>query len=146
MKKFLLLTVLALFCCGSVFAQENKTDKKGKKKQKTEVVNDGESPAENTPVVNEDSDDDDLDSGGGQYVPSLLHSSQDVYTNNTSYTFNIAYFRMRGYDNRYQGVFANGFEMNNMGTCQFLAMGRVEPYLPLSGECQRVEHGDLRFR
>ena len=32
MKKFLLLTVLALFCCGSVFAQENKTDKKGKKK------------------------------------------------------------------------------------------------------------------
>ena len=27
MKKFLLLTVLALFVCGTVFAQENKTDK-----------------------------------------------------------------------------------------------------------------------
>ena len=116
MKKFLLLTVLALFCCGSVFAQENKADKKGKKKQKTEVVTDGENPSENTTVVNEDSDDDDIDNGGGQYVPSLLHSSADVYTNNTSYTFSIAYFRTRGYDNRYQNVFANGFEMNNMVT------------------------------
>ena len=116
MKRLLLLTVLALFCCGSVFAQENKTDKKSKKKQQTEAAATGEAPSENATVVNEDSDDDDLDNGGGQYVPSLLHSSADVFTNNTSYTFSIAYFRTRGYDNRYQGVFVNGYEMNNMVT------------------------------
>ena len=116
MKRLLLLTVLALFCCGSIFAQENKTDKKSKKKQQTEAAATGEAPAENATVVNEDSDDDDLDNGGGQYVPSLLHSSADVFTNNTSYTFSIAYFRTRGYDNRYQGVFVNGYEMNNMVT------------------------------
>ena len=116
MKKFLFLTVLVFFCFGAVFAQENKTDKKGKKKQQTEAtVSDGETPTEDVTAVNEDSDDD-FDNGGSQYVPSLLHSSSDVYTNNTSYTFSIAYFRTRGYDGRYQGVFANGYEMNNLVT------------------------------
>jgi hypothetical protein len=116
MKKFLFLTVLVFFCFGAVFAQENKTDKKGKKKQQTEAtVSDGETPTGDVTAVNEDSDDD-FDNGGSQYVPSLLHSSSDVYTNNTSYTFSIAYFRTRGYDGRYQGVFANGYEMNNLVT------------------------------
>ena len=116
MKKFLLLTVLAFFVCGSVFAQDAKTDKKGKKKQKQETVtsqtNDNESIV--SPII-EDSEEDE-DGGGGQFVPSLLHSSRDVYTNNTSYSFSIAYFKARGYDNRYQDVFANGYDMSSLVT------------------------------
>ena len=110
------MTVSVLFLCGSIFAQENKTDKKGKKKQKQEAVTSQTNEDESTisPLV-EDAEDDD-DAGGTQFVPSLLHSSRDVYTNNTSYTFSIAYFKARGYDNRYQGVFANGFDMNSLVT------------------------------
>jgi len=117
MKKFLLLTVLALFCCGSLFAQENKTDKKSNNKQKTEASTTDSSftPDQTIPTI-EDAEEEESIDGGGQFVPSLLHSSADVYTNNTSYTFSIAYFRTRGYDNKYQGVFANGYDMNNMVT------------------------------
>lgn len=116
MQKFLLLTALTLLTCVTVLAQEAPKEKKGKKSKKQEAVVESETPDESAYVVNENSDDDDLDNGGSQYVPSLLHSSTDVYTNNTAYTFSIAYFRARGYDNRYQGVFANGFEMNNLVT------------------------------
>lgn len=116
MQKALLLTVLTLFLCHGAFAQDTPKEKKNKKKTQKEASTTGDTPDESTYVVNEDSDDDDLDNGSAQYVPSLLHSSTDVYTNNTAYTFSIAYFRARGYDNRYQGVFANGFEMNNMVT------------------------------
>jgi len=56
------------------------------------------------------------DEGGVSFIPSLLHSSQDVYQNNTSYNFSIAYFRNRGYDNQYQDICLNGFMMNSMIT------------------------------
>ena len=116
MRKVILFTVLALFFCGSVFAQENKSDKKSKKKQKQETVTSQTNEDENTvsPII-EDAEEDD-DAGGTQFVPSLLHSSRDVYSNNTSYTFSIAYFKPRGYDNRYQDVFANGYDMSSLVT------------------------------
>ena len=112
MRKVILLTVLFLFSGYSIFAQDAKTDKKGKKKQKTETVSshEGDDNATSLPPTVEDDEDDD---GGGNYVPSLLHSSRDVYSNNTSYTFSIAYFKPRGYDNRYGKVFANGYDMNS---------------------------------
>lgn len=50
----------------------------------------------------------------GTYMPGLLHSSKDVYENNTSYNFSIAYFKTRGFDSRFQSVSINNFEMNNM--------------------------------
>jgi hypothetical protein len=56
------------------------------------------------------------DEGGDNFTPSLLHSSQDVYQSNTNYTFGIAYFRNRGYDNQYQDICLNGFAMNSMIT------------------------------
>jgi len=56
------------------------------------------------------------DEGGANFIPSLLHSSQDVYQSNTSYTFGIAYFRNRGYDNQYQEICLNGFMMNSLVT------------------------------
>jgi hypothetical protein len=56
------------------------------------------------------------DEGGDNFIPSLLHSSQDVYQNNTSFNFRIAYFKNRGYDSQYQDVCINGFMMNSMIT------------------------------
>jgi len=56
------------------------------------------------------------DDGGSNFIPSLLHSSQDVYQNNTAFNFSIAYFRNRGYDSQYQDVSINGYAMNNMVT------------------------------
>ena len=56
------------------------------------------------------------DEGGANFIPSLLHSSQDVYQSNTSFNFGIAYFRNRGYDNQYQDICLNGFMMNSMVT------------------------------
>jgi len=56
------------------------------------------------------------DEGSASFTPSLLHSSQDVYQNNTSYNFSIAYFRNRGLDNQYQDICLNGFMMNSMIT------------------------------
>ena len=105
-----------LFICGSIVAQENKTDKKSKKKQNKEAVTSYEGDdnvTSFTPVMEEDEEDDE---GGSNYVPSLLHSSRDVYSNNTSYTFSIAYFKPRGYDNNYEKVFANGYDMSSLVT------------------------------
>ena len=116
MRKLVLLTVLVIFSSHSIFAQDVKTDKKNKKKQQQEKVT-SPSNDENedyTPVM-EDSEEAD-DSGGSQYVPSLLHSSRDVYTNITSYAFSIAYFKPRGYDPRYQDVFINGYDMSSLIT------------------------------
>ncbi len=116
MRKLVLLTILVIFSGYSIFAQDDKTDKKNKKKQQQETVtsqtydDDGNA----SPMIEESEDDD--DSGGSQFVPSLLHSSRDVYTNNTSYAFSIAYFKPRGYDNRYQDVFVNGYDMRSLVT------------------------------
>ena len=116
MRKLVLLTILVIFSGYSIFAQDDKTDKKNKKKQQQEEV---ASPSNDenetfTPVMEEAEEDD--DSGGNQYVPSLLHSSRDVYTNITSYVFSIAYFKPRGYDPRYQDVFINGYDMSSLIT------------------------------
>jgi len=59
---------------------------------------------------------DDEEGGGTNFIPSLLHSSQDVFLSNTSFNFSIAYFRNRGYDNQYQDISINGVNMNSMVT------------------------------
>lgn len=56
------------------------------------------------------------DYSGNVFIPSMLQSSRDIYVNNTSYTFSIAFFRSRGYDNKYNGIYLNGFSMNNLVT------------------------------
>lgn len=57
-------------------------------------------------------DDEDEDMGG--YIPDALHSSNDVFANNAAVSFNIAYFRNRGLDSRYQSIFMNGIKMENL--------------------------------
>ena len=57
-------------------------------------------------------DDEDEDMGG--YIPDATRSSNDVFSSNASVSFNIAYFRNRGLDSRYQSVSMNGLKMENL--------------------------------
>ncbi len=117
MKK-LILCVLALLCALPYLSAQDDS-KKGKHNKKAsadtvQVTNvTGE---ENASVDLSEGQSDDSESGDNHFIPGLLHSSQDIYANNTSYTFSIAYFRARGLDNKYQDVCLNGFGMNSMIT------------------------------
>lgn len=107
MKKLLLLYFWCTLACGMLCAQEDNV-----KADSTRTPN-ANMALENfaSGNISEGQDDDEM---GTNYIPGLLHSSQDVYTNNTSYTFSIAYFKARGYDNAYQNVSLNNFFMNSL--------------------------------
>ncbi|MCR4964451.1 MAG: hypothetical protein K6A41_02215 [Bacteroidales bacterium] len=116
MKKLLLCVLAFLLVLPSLNAQDD-AKKKGKNKKAsqdtTQVITMGD---ENASVDLSEGQGDDSEDGDNNYIPGLLHSSKDVYINNTSYTFSIAYFRARGLDNKYQDVCLNGFAMNSMVT------------------------------
>ena len=107
MRKVLLLSILSLLICFNDFSQEDQKGKKKDKKSQQEAPK-SDDMEEKEAYQLEDESGDDNEYGNSNFVPSILHSSSDVYTNNTSYAFSIAYFRPRGYDNRYQEVFING--------------------------------------
>lgn len=106
MKRLTLFAFLTAFVCGSAFSQANE--------------NAADSTAQNTDGSEAATfDAENLDDEGasvGGFVPGLLHSSNDAYTSNTSYTFGIAYFRNRGIDSKYQTIAINGLEMENLAT------------------------------
>jgi hypothetical protein len=106
------LLLALLFICGTAYSQ----DKVKTKKQKAATDTLARSGVDGDTYSDVSEGQGDEEEGGGNYVPGLLHSSQDVYTNNTSYTFSIAYFRSRGLDNRYQNVCLNGFSANSLVT------------------------------
>lgn len=112
MKRTLLLLLALLFICGTAYSQ----DKVKTKKQKAATDTLARSGVDGDTYSDVSEGQGDEEEGGGNYVPGLLHSSQDVYTNNTSYTFGIAYFRNRGLDNRYRSVCLNGFSANSLVT------------------------------
>ncbi len=112
MKRTLLWLFAFLFICGTAYSQ----DKVKTKKQKAATDTLARSGVDGDTYSDVSEGQGDEEEGGGNYVPGLLHSSQDVYTNNTSYTFSIAYFRSRGLDNRYQNVCLNGFSANSLVT------------------------------
>lgn len=114
MRKLLLSIMVFFALLPAVFAQDN-GENASKGIQSSDSLKRSDVPGEVVSAENE-APDDDMDNGGSNYVPSLLHSSRDVYTSNTSYNFSIAYFKARGYDNKYQSVFANGFDMSSMVT------------------------------
>ena len=106
MKKILFSVLIFILSFGYLSAQENQKTQDSTKMESplmSDVGNDN---------ISEESDDD----GGNSYIPGLLHSSQDIYVNNTSFAFSIAYFRARGYENQYQSVSFNGFELNSQIT------------------------------
>lgn len=112
MKRTLLWLFAFLFICGTAYSQ----DKVKTKKQKAATDTLARSGVDGDTYSDVSEGQGDEEEGGGNYVPGLLHSSQDVYTNNTSYTFGIAYFRNRGLDNRYRSVCLNGFSANSLVT------------------------------
>ena len=115
MKKQLFFIALFLTSCLLVFSQESgtKKQKKHREKQDSVIVTDDNSYAETYEQT-----DDGMDGaeGDGTYVPGLLHSSRDVYDNNTSFNFSIAYFKARGYDSRFQNLCINNFQFNSLVT------------------------------
>ena len=106
MKKSFLAALILAFVCGTAFSQDDKSSKDSVTVQGTETAG--------TAFDSENVDDEETSTGG--FVPGLLHSAQDVFSNNTSYTFSIAYFKSRGIDARYQTVAINGIEMENLVT------------------------------
>ncbi|MDR1757675.1 MAG: TonB-dependent receptor [Bacteroidales bacterium] len=73
-------------------------------------------PALEEQRISEDDDQEDDDAGTSNFIPGLLHSSRDVYSAITGYTFSIAYFRERGLDNSFEDVCVNNFLMNSLVT------------------------------
>lgn len=106
MIRRVLCVLLLVFIYGSAYSQV------------TSSVSDttgGASDQSDAPAFDTENLDDDNTSVGG-FVPGLLHSSRDIYANNTSYTFGIAYFKSRGIDSKYQTIAINGLEMENLVT------------------------------
>lgn len=106
MKKALFLAFLLVTICFTTFSQEEKTQ--------SDTTTRAAGNVEGVVFDSETLDDDETTTGG--FVPGLLHSSRDVYSNNTSYTFGIAYFKARGVDSKYQTIAINGLEMENLVT------------------------------
>lgn len=106
MKKSFLAALILAFICGTAFSQEDKSSKDSVTVQTSETGG--------TAFDSENVDDEETSTGG--FVPGLLHSSQDVFSNNSSYAFSIAYFKSRGLDSKYQTIAINGLEMENLVT------------------------------
>lgn len=104
MKRELLLTMCLLIVALCAFSQ-------------TDTTQLGSGQEEINTISQENLQDQEDDDGlSGNNIPGLLHSSRDVFVNNSSYNFSIAYFRSRGLDNRYTSLCINGFQMNNLIT------------------------------
>ena len=114
MKKTLFLLVVLLSACLIASSQESGEKKQKKQREKKTAVVDAETDLSTESYdLAEGQEDSDSET---DYVPGLLHSSRDVFENNTSYTFSIAYFRARGYDNHFHNLCINGFQFNSLVT------------------------------
>ncbi|MDR3047380.1 MAG: hypothetical protein LBU51_07185 [Bacteroidales bacterium] len=108
MKKNLFCILILLISGSYSFAQQDNS-------VKDSTRNEG-AVREELGTSNTNDGQDDEENSSGSYIPSLLHSSNDIFTSNTSYTFSIAYFRTRGYDSECQSVSINNFAMNSLVT------------------------------
>lgn len=114
MRKLIFTLFIALISCSTVYSQDT-AKKKTRKKEINDTLQQPYVFNDNTSDLSEGQDIEG-ESNDGYFVPSILHSSKDVYLNNSSYTFSIAYFRNRGFDNKYHEVSLNGFTMNSLAT------------------------------
>jgi len=112
MKQLVLFFSLTVFFLGYTYSQADISQPK----QKTDSVSVQDAQEDIASSVSSIGEGQSDDESGANFIPSLLHSSQDVYQSNTSYVFSIAFFRSRGYDNRFQDICINGFMMNSMVT------------------------------
>lgn len=65
-------------------------------------------------VITLTADELDDDESSAQSSVGLLQSSQDVFASTAAYDLGAYWFRVRGYDNRYNDVFFNGIKMNKV--------------------------------
>ena len=156
MKQFFLFLFFSIFIFGYTYSQvditrdEVKTDTIAKdqreemtspstiaREQQEDIVSSFDSDSE----VSSD------DEGGANYIPSLLHSSRDVYENLTSYNFRIAYFKNRGYDNRFQDISINGFMMNSLvtGRASFSQWGGLNHVVRWPERITNMNSADFTF-
>ena len=112
MKQVVFLFSLSIFFFGYTYSQIDTTQYQ----IKTDTVSIEDTQEDIAASFGSISEGQSEDEGGVNFIPSLLHSSQDVYQSNTSYNFSIAFFRNRGYDNQYQDICLNGFLMNSLVT------------------------------
>jgi len=102
-KKLLLLIFLAAIF-GQLFSQNDNI------------------PPDSIPTRSEDVDDflfdteglDDEETDLAGYIPDVMKSADDVFASTAAVSFNIAYFKNRGLESRYQTIAINGLEMENM--------------------------------
>lgn len=66
-----------------------------------------------------DESDLDNDEGANQSIGTLLGATDNVYYSTASYNFQPMYFRVRGYDSRYDATYINGIEMNDPSRGRF---------------------------
>lgn len=114
MKKRLLFIAVFLSACVIAHSQDI-NDKEGKKQQSKQQTEKADDLRDDDDMSDSNYASDDLESGD-TYYPGLLHSTKDIYENNTSYVFSIARFKNRGYDSRFRKVNVNNFELNDMVT------------------------------
>ena len=114
MKQLFLFLFFSIFLFGYTYSQVDIS--RDEAKSDTIVARDMEGDFASSFDSDGESTSDDEGDANANFIPSLLHSSRDVYENLTSYNFRIAYFKNRGYDNRFQDISINGFMMNNLVT------------------------------
>jgi len=70
--------------------------------------------SENVGVITLTADELDDDESSSQSSVGLLQSSQDVFASTAAFELGAYWFRVRGYDNKYNDVFFNGVRMNKI--------------------------------
>src|SRR5690606_21439269 len=69
---------------------------------------------EETGIITLTEDELSADESSSQSAAGLLQSSQDVFASTASYELGAYWFKVRGYDNKYNDVFFNGVRMNKI--------------------------------
>ncbi|MCC8035405.1 MAG: TonB-dependent receptor [Rikenellaceae bacterium] len=76
-------------------------------------------------IIDEINMEDDLDGSGAQEVSSLVILSNDIYLNTINWQLSPLYFKVRGYENRYEQRFINGVLFNDQyrGVFNYASIG-----------------------
>ncbi|MFD1628255.1 hypothetical protein [Pseudopedobacter beijingensis] len=101
------LMVAAVMLAPSLVFAQLKTDTTEVQQMKEELRN-------NIPIVVLDENDSENATGsGGQSISSVLYGGRDPYFSGV-FNFNVARFKIRGYDNSYSETYINGVSMKNL--------------------------------
>ena len=105
MKKGILLLLLFLICYELTFSQEST-----QKKDSTAYSSNPEEYYTGNDIISEQRFD---RMGIYNAIPALNHPFEDIYIRSAYNVFDVAFFKVRGYDMAYQNVCINGYSMNS---------------------------------